>query len=84
MPKPERKAPPAPSGHRTCHFVGHDGPFETPVWVRKDLEPGVEIAGPAIVASEVTTFLVNPGWTYVTAKQGASWFLRNENAVTRH
>ncbi|MCX2698632.1 hydantoinase/oxoprolinase family protein [Ochrobactrum chromiisoli] len=84
VPKPERKAPPAPSSHRTCHFVGHDGPFETPVWARKDLEPGIEIAGPAIVASEVTTFLVNPGWTYVTAKQGASWFLRNESAVTRH
>ncbi|KGD89148.1 hydantoinase/oxoprolinase family protein [Rhizobium sp. YS-1r] len=84
VPKPERKAPPAPSSHRTCHFVGHDGPFETPVWARKDLEPGIEIAGPAIVASEVTTFLVNPGWTYVTAKQGASWFLRNENPVTRH
>lgn len=84
VPKPERKVPPAPSSHRTCHFVGHDGPFETPVWARKDLEPGIEIAGPAIVASEVTTFLVNPGWTYVTAKQGASWFLRNENPVTRH
>lgn len=84
VPKPERKAAPAPSSHRTCHFVGHDGPFETPVWARKDLEPGIEIAGPAIVASEVTTFLVNPGWTYVTAKQGASWFLRNENPVTRH
>ncbi|MBB4105036.1 hydantoinase/oxoprolinase family protein [Allorhizobium borbori] len=84
VPKPERTAPPAPSSHRTCHFVGHDGPFETPVWARKDLEPGIEIAGPAIVASEVTTFLVNPGWTFVTAKQGASWFLRNENPVTRH
>ncbi|MCM2397812.1 hydantoinase/oxoprolinase family protein [Rhizobium sp. S95] len=83
-PKPERKAAPEPSSHRTCHFVGHDGAFETPVWARKDLEPGIEIAGPAIVASEVTTFLVNPGWTYVTAKQGASWFLRNENPVTRH
>jgi N-methylhydantoinase A len=84
VPRLERKAPPAPSSHRTCHFVGHDGPFETPVWARKDLEPGIEIEGPAIVASEVTTFLVNPGWTYVTAKQGASWFLRNENPVTRH
>jgi N-methylhydantoinase A len=82
--KPERTAPPAPKSTRTCHFVGHDNPFETPVWARKDLEPGVEIQGPAIVASEVTTFLVNPGWTYVTAKQGASWFLRNEDPVTRH
>ena len=84
VPAPERKAPPPPSGHRTCHFVGHDGAFDTPVWARKNLEPGVAIEGPAIVASEVTTFLVNPGWTYVTAKQGASWFLRNESPVTRH
>lgn len=82
--KPERKAPPAPSGHRTCHFVGFDQAFETPIWARKELDPGVEIEGPAIVASEVTTFLVNPGWTFVTAKQGASWFLRNETPVTRH
>ncbi|MGD9917326.1 MAG: hydantoinase/oxoprolinase family protein [Paenirhodobacter sp.] len=82
--KPERTAPPAPSGHRTCHFVGFDQAFETPVWARKDLEPGVEIEGPAIVASEVTTFLVNPGWTLVAAKQGATWFLRNEAPVTKH
>jgi N-methylhydantoinase A len=40
------------------------------------IEPGVQIAGPAIIASEVTTFLVDPGWTFVAAKQGASWFLR--------
>ena len=53
-------------------------------WARSAIEPGVEIEGPAIVASEVTTFLVNPGWTYVAAKQGASWFLRNEAPVTRH
>lgn len=84
LPKPARKAPPAPQSHRTCHFVGHDGAFETPVWARSAIEPGVEIEGPAIVASEVTTFLVNPGWTYVAAKQGASWFLRNEAPVTRH
>lgn len=82
--KVDRKAPPAPQSRRTCHFVGFDTAFETPVWARKDIEPGVEIEGPAIVASEVTTFLVNPGWTYVAAKQDASWFLRNETPITRH
>jgi len=82
--KADRKAPPAPQSHRTCHFVGFDAAFETPVWARKDIEPGVEIEGPAIVASEVTTFLVNPGWTYVASKQDASWFLRNETPITRH
>jgi N-methylhydantoinase A len=82
--KPERLAPPAPSAKRTCYFVGHDGSFETPVWSRQAIEPGVEIQGPAIIASEVTTFLVDPGWTFVAAKQGASWFLRNEPAVSTH
>ena len=74
--KSERTAPPEPQGRRTCHFVGFDGPFDTPVWSRASVTPGTEIHGPAIVASEVTTFLVNPGWTFVAAKQGASWFLR--------
>lgn len=82
--KPERKAPPTPSGTRKCHFVGHDRAFDTPVWSRAAIEPGVEIKGPAIVASDVTTFLVDPGWTFVAAKQGASWFLRNEAPVITH
>ncbi|HJV00638.1 MAG TPA: hydantoinase/oxoprolinase family protein [Burkholderiaceae bacterium] len=72
----ERRAAPAPSGMRKCHFVGHEGALDTPVWDRAAVKPGVQIAGPAIVASEVTTFLVNPGWNFVAAKQGASWFLR--------
>lgn len=71
-----RLQPPQPSSHRTCHFVGLAGEVQTPVWDRAAIEPGVEIAGPAIIASEVTTFLVNPGWNFVAARQGASWFLR--------
>ncbi len=76
VPAGQRTAPPAPASHRKCWFVGHEGAFETPVWSRSAIEPGVQIAGPAIIASEVTTFLVDPGWTFVAAKQGASWFLR--------
>ncbi|MDO8249838.1 MAG: hydantoinase/oxoprolinase family protein [Rhodoferax sp.] len=71
-----RRQPPKPSSHRTCHFVGLVGEVQTPVWDRAAIEPGVEIAGPAIIASDVTTFLVNPGWNFVAARQGASWFLR--------
>lgn len=71
-----RKGPPKPETVRKCHFVGHDGAVETPVWSRADIDPGVQISGPAIIASEVTTFLVDPGWTFVAARQGASWFLR--------
>jgi N-methylhydantoinase A len=71
-----RKSPPQPETVRKCHFVGHEGSVETPVWSRSAIEPGVQISGPAIIASEVTTFLVDPGWTFVAARQGASWFLR--------
>ncbi|WP_238119797.1 MULTISPECIES: hydantoinase/oxoprolinase family protein [unclassified Xanthobacter] len=84
VPEAERKAPPAPASVRVCHFVGQDGPVETPVWSRAAIAPGVAIEGPAIVASEVTTFLVNPGWTFVAAKQGASWFLRAKTPDTTH
>jgi len=76
--KAERKAPPAPKSSRECYFVGYKDAFDTPVWDRDAIAPGMEIPGPAIIASEVTTFLVNPGWDFVAAKQGASWFLRNE------
>ncbi|MFG1395096.1 hydantoinase/oxoprolinase family protein [Xanthobacter agilis] len=84
VPPAERKAPPPPASTRMCHFVGQDGPVETPVWSRAAIAPGVAIEGPAIVASEVTTFLVNPGWTFVAAKQGASWFLRAPTPAITH
>jgi N-methylhydantoinase A len=71
-----RISPPAPSANRKCYFVGHAAAFDTPVWDRAAIGPGVQIAGPAIIASEVTTYLVDPGWNFVSAKQGASWFLR--------
>lgn len=76
VPPEKRKTPPIPASTRKCHFVGHKEAFDTPVWDRAAIEPGVQIPGPAIVASEVTTFLVNPGWNFVAARQGASWFLR--------
>ena len=34
------------------------------------------IPGPAIVATRATTYLVEPGWQYYAAAQGAVWFSR--------
>ncbi|OJK06333.1 hydantoinase [Acinetobacter baumannii] len=76
LPEDQRLQPPASEMTRTCYFVGYKGAVEAPVWSRSSLKPGVQITGPAVVTSEVTTFLVNPGWTFVAAEQGASWFLR--------
>ena len=39
------------------------------------LSKGVEISGPAIVNPGETTYLVEPGWRYVAAAQGAVWFI---------
>jgi len=77
VPQAERIAPPAPSSTRSCYFVGGDGKaVETPVWNKDDIPAGTEIVGPGIVASDVTTYLIEPGWKYVSAEQGAVWFLR--------
>ena len=72
----ERIMPPAPSSTRTCYFVGDGKAVTTPVWNKSEIPPGTEILGPGIVASEVTTYLIEPGWKYVSAEQGAVWFIR--------
>ena len=79
VPEAERIAPPAPSSTRSCYFVGGNGKaVETPVWNKADIPAGTQIVGPGLVASEVTTYLIEPGWKYVSAEQGAVWFLRAE------
>ncbi|MBL4665094.1 MAG: hydantoinase/oxoprolinase family protein [Nitrospinaceae bacterium] len=74
----QRIQPPKPSSTRECYFVGEDKAVETPVWNKQDIPPGTEIVGPGIVASDVTTYLIEKGWKYVSAEQGAVWFLRDE------
>ena len=77
IPEDQRTAPPAPKTTRKCYFVGTKGAVETPVWDKASIVPGVQIQGPGIVASEVTTYLIEPGWKFVSAEQGAVWFLRD-------
>ncbi len=74
----KRKAPPKPVTTRKCYFVGENKAVEAPVWNKQDIPPGTEIIGPGIVASDVTTYLIEKGWKYVSAEQGAVWFLRDE------
>ncbi|WP_022960594.1 hydantoinase/oxoprolinase family protein [Spongiibacter tropicus] len=76
-PPAQRIAPPTPVAHRECHFQAADGAVATPIYGIEALQPGVQIDGPAIVNPGETTYLVEPGWTYVAAAQGAVWFLRN-------
>ena len=53
---------PEPRGHRLVWF-DRSGPVQTPVFERSELQPGHEIAGPAIVQQMDTTTLLHPGST---------------------
>ena len=63
----------APTGRRSCYFVGHDGTLDCPVYGADALAEGVSIDGPAIVTTGVTTYLIEPGWRFTAAAQGAIW-----------
>ncbi|MBI5734994.1 MAG: hydantoinase/oxoprolinase family protein [Mycolicibacterium neoaurum] len=72
-----QRSAPEPVGHRSAHFIGIDEPIDTPVFDDSALTPDRVIAGPAIVTTENTTFLVEPGWRLEPTAQGAVWFLQD-------
>ena len=65
-----------PVGTRQCHFAGHEGAVETRLYDDKALAEGTRIDGPALVTTSSTTYLVEPGWRFYAASQGAVWFTR--------
>lgn len=79
-PPTDRVAPPQPESYRECYFQGNSASASTPIYGADALNPGVEIVGPAIVNPGETTYLVEPGWTFVAAAQGAVWFFHESNA----
>lgn len=68
---------PTPKATRLAHFVGHDRPLETAVYDATALTEHSVIHGPAIVTTESTTYLVEPGWRLEPTVQGAVWFLKH-------
>jgi N-methylhydantoinase A len=65
-----------PIGTRSCHFVGHDKPVEARLYDEQALAEGTRIEGPALVTTRATTYLIEPGWRFYAAAQGAVWFTR--------
>jgi N-methylhydantoinase A len=65
-----------PVGTRICHFVGHEQPLEARLYDERALAEGTRIEGPALVTTRATTYLVEPGWRFYAAAQGAVWFTR--------
>jgi N-methylhydantoinase A len=68
---------PVPTSRRMVHFIDQADPLETPVYDQTALTPEHVITGPAIVTTENTTFLVEPGWRLEPTQQGAVWFLQD-------
>lgn len=69
-------APGDPVGMRECHFVGLSAPITTAIYDERVLAEGTTLRGPAIVTTPFTTYLVEPGWEFRAAGQGAVWFFR--------
>lgn len=72
----EQRLPGTAIGYRVCHFVGLDIPIDTPIYDTAALAPGTNIEGPAVITTQATTFLVEPGWTFHASKHGAVWLTR--------
>ena len=69
------KTLPEPVSSRKVHFTGIDGPVDTRVYDADALKHEYVIHGPAIVTTENTTYLVEPGWRLEPTVQGAVWLL---------
>ena len=75
--------PNEPFLRRDCHFVDVDGPVETAFYQLEDQPIGARIAGPAVVLSPATTFLVEPGWHLTIGRYG-SGLLERSDATPSH
>jgi N-methylhydantoinase A len=71
------RSEPTPVTRRDAHFIGHTGAIDTPVYDQTALTEKHVVHGPAIVTTENTTFLVEPGWRLEPTQQGAVWFLQD-------
>ena len=70
-----QKTAPTPITSRPVHFTGIAGPVDTSVYDAEALRHDCVIHGPAIVTTENTTYLVEPGWRLEPTAQGAVWLL---------
>ncbi len=68
---------PEPAFTRRIHLVSSDQSVEAPIYDQSALSHENVIPGPAIVTTENTTYLVEPGWRLEPTPQGAVWFLRD-------
>jgi N-methylhydantoinase A len=70
-----KKKEPTSVSSRLVHFTGVNGAVDTPVYDADAIHHEYVIHGPAIVTTENTTYLVEPGWRLEPTIQGAVWLL---------
>jgi N-methylhydantoinase A len=68
---------PDPIDRRLIHLLDNAEPVEAAIYNADALTSERVIPGPAIVTTENTTFLVEPGWRLEPTPQGAVWFLQD-------
>ncbi len=75
--------PPKPRSERICHFMQQSEGVMTRVYDAHAFEEGAVVAGPALIESPRTSFLVEPGWRLTMGTSGAAWLERHEPEVSK-
>ena len=71
------RSTPVALAERTIHFADEEDPVQTPIYDTASLKSHYVIDGPALVTTESTTYLGEPGWRPEPTPQGAVWLLKN-------
>ena len=77
-----RRIEPVAVAERTIHFTDEEEPVNTPIYDTSSLKSHYVINGPALVTTESTTYLVEPGWRLEPTPQGAVWLLNDLTNTT--
>ena len=69
---------PTPRSERPCYFPQLDDPVPTPVFYDVDVADGMRLAGPALIETPRTTYLVEPNWTLTMGLMGSALMVKDE------
>ncbi|MGE4615907.1 MAG: hydantoinase/oxoprolinase family protein [Gammaproteobacteria bacterium] len=62
---------------RPCYFPQLDDPVPTSVYDHNDVAEGMHVAGPALIETPRTTYLVEPGWNLTMGRMGSAAMVRD-------
>jgi N-methylhydantoinase A len=73
----ENATQPVPRTTRECYFPELDEPMMTPVFDHFAVEEGMRVAGPALIETPRTTYLVEPGWTLTMGRMDSAMMIKD-------